>query len=353
MTKKLFVAILKSESETDHLPWIEACIKKAGIIDFNLIDLISNNWLEECLKHDYDLYLLRPPGRTEIFKNLYDQRVQILSEHLKKNVYPSFQEVMIYENKRYLNDWLSANNLPHPQTWVFYRRNEAVEFNRKRVVYPVVAKTNIGASGNGVQILYEKSKAEEYISNAFTRGVNVRTGPKFFKGGILKKLKKVLTEKRFVVRRISEYYETYSNPQTGFVIFQEFISHNFEWRCVRIGDSFFAHKKIAINGKTSGTLKKEYCEVPSSLLDFVKSVTDRTGLLSVAIDIFENNSGFLINEIQCFFGQSDPYQMLVDGKPGRYVYENGKWLFEEGMFNTNQSYDLRLEHALSILSEWA
>ncbi len=62
-------------------------------------------------------------------------------------------------------------------------------------------------------------------------------------------------------------------------------------------------------------------------------------------------NNFLINEIQCFFGQSDPYQMLVNGKPGRYVLQDNAWVFQEGMFNTNQSYDLRLEHALSLLKD--
>jgi glutathione synthase/RimK-type ligase-like ATP-grasp enzyme len=350
MTDKFRIAILKSESEADHLPWIEACEKKSEAVDFIVIDLICNNWLDDCLKQNFDIYLLRPPGRTELFKNLYDQRIRILSELLKKRVYPSLEEVMIYENKRYLNDWLNANSLPHPATYVFHRKNEAVDFNQNRVEYPIVAKTNIGASGNGVQILYDKSGTEAYINGAFSKGISIKTGPKIFKGSILKKFKKIFHEKGFIRRRISEYYETFASPQIGFVIFQEFIPHSFEWRCVRIGNSYFAHKKIAIKGKTSGTLKKEYGKVPFELLDFVKYVTDKTSLSSVAIDIFEFNSKFLINEIQCFFGQSDPYQMSIDGKPGRFIINKGEWVFEEGMFNTNQSYDLRLEHVIANIS---
>ena len=88
---------------------------------------------------------------------------------------------------------------------------------------------------------------------------------------------------------------------------------------------------------------------PLELLDFVKEVTNKCGLTSIAIDVFENKGRFLINEIQCFFGQSDPYQMLVDGKPGRFVSDGSKWIFEEGMFNTNQCYDLRLNHAISLI----
>ena len=37
---------------------------------------------------------------------------------------------------------------------------------------------------------------------------------------------------------------------------------------------------------------------------------------SIALDVFEPSKGkYLINEAQCIFGQSDPYQMLVDENP--------------------------------------
>ena len=146
-----------------------------------------------------------------------------------------------------------------------------------------------------------------------------------------------------------EYKTTYFNPQKGFVIFQEFIPHFYEWRCVRIGDSYFAHKKIARNNKSSGTLIKAYDEVPVMLLDFIREMTERTGLSSVAIDLFDHEGRYLVNEIQCYFGQSDPYQMLVNSVPGRYRFKDGAWAFEAGDFASNACYDLRLEHALKMV----
>jgi hypothetical protein len=41
--------------------------------------------------------------------------------------------------------------------------------------------------------------------------------------------------------------------------------------------------------------------------------------------------------------------MLVNDKPGRYQFNGKEWVFEEGMFNTNQCYDLRLTHAIEQL----
>lgn len=47
---------------------------------------------------------------------------------------------------------------------------------------------------------------------------------------------------------------------------------------------------------------------------------DKFNFTSQAIDVFETGDQLLINEMQCIFGQSDPYQMLIDGEPGRYTF---------------------------------
>ena len=41
--------------------------------------------------------------------------------------------------------------------------------------------------------------------------------------------------------------------------------------------------------------------------------------------------------------------MIIDGKPGRYILKNSKWIFEEGNFNKNNSYNLRLENVINLL----
>ena len=347
------VAILKSEAAFDHEPWVKACEENLKVDQHEVISIVDNDWYTRILNRSYDLFLLRPPGRTELYKRLYDERVFLISNIVKGKLYPSLQEVMIYENKRFLRDWLVLRYIPHPETFVFFDLSVALAFIENRDEFPVVAKTNIGASGDGVIVLSSKQMAVQYINAAFSEGIKQRSGPKLFKGSIIKKISK-LGKKDFIKNRLKEYRVSAEESQKGYVLFQQFIPHEYEWRCVRIGDSFFAHKKIARNNVASGTLAKGYDEVPHSLLDYARDLTNRTGLSSVAIDLFENDTNqYLVNEIQCFFGQSDPYQMRVNGKPGRYRRNDKEWSFEEGMFNTNLSYDLRLEHALSILNDEA
>lgn len=343
------VAILKNELENDHKVWLDSCNRNSRIESADVIDLLSNDWQQQLGRNSYDAFILKPSGLFSQLKQLYDERVMILSGLSNTLIYPSLQELLLYENKRFLRDWLLARKLPHAQTYVFFSKAEAENFLGNHTKYPLVAKTNIGASGSGVAILKSNAEVNRYISDAFGKGIYTSTGPKFKKGMLLKKIGKVFSSGEHVRSRIKIYKQMLSNPQKGFVIFQEFIPHTFEWRCVRIGDSYFAHKKIARNNKSSGTLMKDYSEVPLSLLDFIRNISEENKLNSVAIDIFEHDDQYLINEIQCIFGQSDPYQMLVNGVPGRYRWINNSWLFEEGMFNTNYSYDLRVSHLVEIL----
>lgn len=348
MSKKYRVIILKNEAPFGHELWIKSCKNNSLIESFEVIDIFSTDWLDQIRSKSFDLILLKPPGVNALKKSIYDERVFILKNVLKLPVYPTLLEVLLYENKRFLRDWLLAKSLPHPETNIFFTKKEATEFIKNTDFSKVVGKTNIGASGIGVVILKSKNEAFDYINKIFNEGVKSKTGPKLFKGSFIKKLKK-LTKKGFISSRLKEYKVVGAETQKDFVILQKFIPHEYEWRCVIIGDSYFAHKKLLVGDKSSGTLKKGYDKVPKALLDFMKKVSDKHNLKSVAVDIFDQDGTYLINEVQCFFGQSDPYQMLVDDKPGRYMFVDGEWRFEEGMFNTNECYDLRLEHALSLL----
>jgi len=120
---------------------------------------------------------------------------------------------------------------------------------------------------------------------------------------------------------------------------------------VRIDDSFFGHKKLHQYGeKFSGSSNVSWDPPPKKLLDFVKYITDKRKFLSQAVDIFEPEPGkFLVNEMQCFWGSKNPHQMIIRGKPGRYTLKNSKWIFEEGNFNKNNSYNLRLENVINLL----
>jgi len=347
ITGKYNFLILANEDPNDHLAWVSACKEFANSVCYRVVNLTSHNWLEEIQKQRFDVLLAKPGGVTAPYKQLYDERIYILTIILGYSIFPSPLEIFMYENKRLLSYWLKANDIPHPETWVLYDTTEAINLT-SNIDYPVVAKTNIGASGSGVVIIRDKTEANNYIKRTFSgKGSPQRTGPNFSKGNIFIRGLHYVSHPLDISKKLKIYKARNKNLQKGFIIFQVYIPHEFEWRVVRIGDSFFAHKKLKSGTKASGTLLKQYDNPPLKLLSFVKKITDKYKFFSQAVDIFESDKGYLVNEMQCIFGQSDPHQMLVNGVPGRYRYLNGNWLFEEGDFARNQCYNIRLDYILN------
>lgn len=348
--QKLRLAILQNEVADDHGLWEQACAEFTGQIEWEIVDLTRGNWLEQVLHGHFDGLLASPPGWTTPFRIMYDERITILNSICSIPIYPSLEEIQIYENKKNLSYWLAANNVPHPKTWVFYYEAEALEFLETANI-PLVGKTSIGGGGSGVRVLKTREEAMAYTKNTFSgEGATMQVGPKWRKKGFAGRVLKKLLHPEELRIKLKQYKFQRSEVQKDFVILQEFIPHDFEWRCVRIGDSFFAHKKLKMGDKASGSLLKGYENPPLQLFNFVKELTDRRHFLSQSVDLFETADGrYLVNEMQCIFGQSDPYQMLVDGQPGRYRHIGGEWVFEPGDFNRVESFVLRVEHFIGIL----
>jgi len=271
-------AILKNEFDDNHIYWEKAC--KKLLQDYKLIDLTAANWLQKINEINYDGFLACPSGRESIYKNLYDERIYIITKVMKRFCYPSFEEIIIHENKKLLSYWLSANNIPHPKTYIFYNKNEALSFINNYKL-PIVAKFNIGASGKGVKIFNDKTKLKKYIEKSFERGIRQNWGPNFKMGGVPQRIYKILLNPRHLIKRFQVYQKTYNEIQRGFVILQEFIPHNYEWRIVKIGDSFFAHQKIKKGDKASGTKGINYILPNEKQLNFVKDLCEKYGFNSM------------------------------------------------------------------------
>lgn len=345
----LKLCILRNESKTSQAEWENSCRKYN--IDYDVVDFSRNSWLDGVLRKNYDCYLTRPPGAISYFKTLYDERLYIVSRVLNKKIYPGYEEILVYENKKILSYWLKGLGIPHPKTWVFYHLDEAVEF-AKKCRFPIVGKSSIGASGSGVHIFKSKAEITNYIHQIFSeKGVKRSYGPNFRKDKKMARLLNVLANPLSFHRKVkSRRMASNIDPQRWFVILQEFIDTEFEWRVVKIGDSYFAHKKLPVKGMCSGTTKVRWEDPEPGILDFVADVCSRRDFHSQAVDIFEDRSGnYLVNEMQVFFGSENSHQMIVNGKPGRYIRQGNQWLFEEGDFNSNNSYDLRLRHLLALL----
>ncbi len=342
------ICILRNENFDSGDKWLFACEKKG--IEADIIDLCSINALELIKGGGYDLCLLRPPGNHEVYKSLYDERLYHIVNILKIPCFPSFFECFIYENKKSLAAFLEFSEIKHPKTWVISHYSEARNFISS-CSYPVVAKTSIGAASSGVSIIKSEAEAAKYIKQAFKgKGIRKRVGPNRQMGTPKGWLQKALSDPEYFKRKLAKYHKTYGDTQKDFVIFQEYIEHDFEWRIVKIGKSYFAYKKFKVGEKASGAKNLGYANPPVGLLTWIDDIAQEYEINTAAFDILVGKNGNYMNEIQTIFGHIWDHILEVDGKPGRYLNENGSWRFEEGMYNANESYDLRLDVALELFT---
>jgi len=344
--KPQLVGILGNESPDSVNSWTNAC--KEYEVNYKVINLASSNWLDNILKDKFDFFVIKPPGSFEHYKNMYDERLYIITKILGYQTYPSYEECIIYENKKMLSYFLKAKNIPHPKTTIFYKYEEAKKYIEGSG-YPFVAKTSIGATGSGVEFIDNKASAQLYIKKAFKgKGIHRRFGPNRVTGNPKKWLIKAFDSPKYLKNRLKHYFNTYRNVQKNYVIFQEHIPHEFEWKLIKIGGSYFAHKKIKVNKMASGGKVKEFGMPDSKIMDFVENLCKTNAFNSVDVDIFEYNNKYLVNEIQCIFGIPYGYLTKVDNETGRLIKINGEWQFEKGDFAKNDCCNIKLENALEL-----
>lgn len=327
------LGVLTSFNEEYRL-YATAC-EELGV-DYRVVDFLGPGWLGECAASDLDGFLVRPPSEYPEQKVLYDERLYILARVMARPIYPTLDELLIYENKRNLAYWLEHFGLPHVETRVFTRKADALAYART-ATYPLVSKSSLGAAGRGV--FFIKSEAEaKLLAHQVFGFPSVRIFPG---------------------RSFRKYYGPVPVPILGpvqrhYLILQQAVDFAHEWRLIRIGRSYFGRQKLKDrHGFASGSGQFGWVRPPDELLRLVKETCDRLGFRSMAFDVFETRDGrFLINELQSLFGFgfSGDVQMKVDGQPGRLVEDGETFRFEAGVFNRNGSYNLRVEDFLELLA---
>ena len=301
-----------------HKYYVDACI--ALEVDYEVIDLFQTSWLETIRKSGIDLLLARPSVVTGKWKQVVDDKLSIIEQDVGIKVFPDLRSLWFWESKHKLHYWMDANNIPCLKTWVFHTEAEAIEFSSS-CSYPIVYKAEQGSGGRGVEILTNKHKLRRHIKSYFKNGYRALGSSKY-------------------------------DREWGAMLLQEYINNPIEWRIMRVGNSFFGYKKLAVSGMHSGSGKWEYGMPPKNLLDLTLLITNEYELYSVALDFFLADEGAppLVNEVQAYFGMEYKDQMcVVDGVAGRIVDEEGIWVFEEGDFCQNK---LCMERVKFVISQY-
>lgn len=295
-----------------HRNYVAAC-EELGV-DYLCIGLAREDWLERVRQSACDGFIVHPTAPHSRWKAFFDERLRVIADDLGRPLRPLLRELWFYESKRRMAYWMQAHDVPHPATHVFYEREEALAFCRDSR-YPLVLKSDMGSSAQGVSIIRGPDEAEWLVLKAFGRGIPRRGGDD-------------------------------RDRDWGYVMFQEYLEDAREFRVIQIGESWFAHEKIRAGRGDfhSGSGQVAWNVPPPATLDLCHDIARKGRFQTMDYDVFVLPDGSTrVNELQAVFASYNPSQMYVDGMPGRYRRRDGQWDFEEGLFNRNGCANLRIE----------
>lgn len=293
----------------EHQYYINAC--RDLQMNYKVLDIRTPDWIQKIRESDCVAFLIWPTIYKPIQKQFWDERLYTMKFFLGLKVFPSPDILWIYESKRKTLDWLVANNLPHPKTFVFYDIDHAAQFAAETEL-PIVCKTDQGAAASGVFIIRSRQEAMRMVRKAFSEGLLLKN------------------------RGLHDRHQ-------GYIIFQEYLEDCKEWRIIRVGESYFCRYKIKVGDFHSGSGDIVWAKPPQHLLDTTKILSNNFEIPNINIDYFETKeSKFLINEVHALWGG----KVLKDEElEGRYLFNetSQRWSFEQGDFFQNRCANLRLE----------
>lgn len=299
-----------------YIDYIKACDYLN--IEYEIVDILSDNWisnLKESAQH-VDGFLAKPLCYFQEDKDIYDERIYAIEKYLKKPIYPNVDALYLYESKRKMASFLEFYDIPHVKTRIFLNKESATKYFES-AQFPLVQKSNFGSGGNTVTYIKNKSQAKKLTKKAFG---TARGG---FCTGIMPHMEKF------------PIIPLWGISQKHYMIVQDYHQIKWEWRILKIGNTYQGHQKLLKNGKASGSGLVGWVAPPKHLLYMVKDICEKGNFDVMDVDIFETEDGqFLVNELQAIFGSYLPYQMKINNVPCRYVYsETDGFVFEKGEFN--------------------
>ena len=314
------VGIIK-ETNGLHADYIKACEELK--ISYYVFDIFKDNWFKIIDSERVDFIVVRPSVNYDPWKQMYDNRIKILSDNTTTPIFPDNLSLWLWESKLRATDWFKINNVKSVKSHIFYNQIDAKNF-LSSCEYPQVYKSSSGSGSSGVKIIKNKISGIYLINKVFNKGYRT-------------------------------YRKHHLDKEHGFIIFQKYVPDLREWRIIRIGEKYFGFEKLIQKEFHSGSQNFSYGMPPLKCLDFVRKLTTKFNFLFTSVDLFIDTSGKVyVNEIQPYFAQKDDRELLrIDGKSGylKYLKQNNEYEFIPGSFCRNNLCNERLIEIMKLLDD--
>jgi hypothetical protein len=298
-------------------------------------------------------------GQREWCDIVASKQILFALEHADFPIFPDFKTAWHFDDKlgqKYLFEGLQ---IPTPQAYAFYNRQEALEWAAS-TAYPKVFKLRCGAGSSNVVLVRDQNHARKLISRAFGRGFpaydpwfslrerwrNFRLG----KVGLMEPVKGCL-------RLLSPpAYSRNQGRELGYAYFQDFVPHNdSDTRVIVIADKAFAIKRYVRDHDFRASGSGDFGYAPElfdlKCVEFAFEITEKIQTQVGVYDfVFDSSKQPLLLEISFGF-TAEGY----DSCPGYWdrslFWHAGRfnpygWMVESALEKNNRSGLLDHEHKI-------
>lgn len=280
----------------------EEAIKKRNY-SYKIIEIDRDDWLEQVadIPHIITRFPLKyfDEGREKLF---------ILENILKKNVYPNQETFWHYDNKNAQAFLSRINNFSFPKSFVSYSYEDARKFLHN-TNYPIVSKSSQGAGSRNVRLLNNYKQAKKELDYIFIKGKFNR-----FQEKILRKIG--ITSNKYSMQR-------------NYVSYQEFIPDNKgDYKLFTIGDryAYFLYrqnKKNDFRASGSGMIDYDPSKHDLNAILYYLNINKEHNFDTMGYDLlYKQNGEFVTAEISYTVNAKAMYDA-----PGYYELKDGQLNF--------------------------
>ena len=312
--------------------WIAYCKKQN--IPYKIVNAFDSNIIEQV--KDCDVFMWHHHHGQ--FKDvLTAKHILFALEHAGVKVFPDFKTGWHFDDKVAQKYLLEAIGAPLVPSYVFYDKQEALQW-ANTTSYPKVFKLKGGAGSANVKLVKTYKEANRLINKAFGKGFAQYDRFGAFKER-LRKVKEGKAGLLEIVKGIGRLFITtefakQQPPEKGYAYFQDFIPNNdSDIRVIIIDSKAFAVKRLVrendFRASGSGRIIFDPSTIDRRCIEIAFAINKKISAQSIGFDFVFN----IKNEPEivefCYGFSAEPY----DSCPG---YWDTELNWHEGKFNPQE-----------------
>lgn len=281
--------------------WVKYC--EENDIKYKIVNAYSNDIIEQV--KDCSAFMWHH-SHINYKDALFAKQLLFSLQQSGIKVFPDFNTGWHFDDKVGEKYLLEAINAPMIPTFVFYTKEEALQW-AKHTDYPKVFKLRGGAGSTNVKLVKSKQEAYKYIKKAFGHGFPQYNAVDNLKERWRKYLLHMTDLQDVLEGLVRIVFPTQFSKmharEKGYVLFQEFIPNNkFDIRIVVVGDKAFALKRMCrkndFRASGGGNIIYDKNQIDERCVKIAFDVNDKLKTQSIAFDfVFDSSNRPLIVEI--------------------------------------------------------